>query len=1063
MYPYDNQPFNPVQIPTPADAWKLNPYYLTPSYAAPFRPDYDGYQGFNNTYAYQPGMRGAYSNISPLSFDKDPYYSSINNLTDRNFSELSYGIGDKVASGFGSYAAPLAAAVVANKVFMSRVQSYNRGSAAWAMFNGGNVREAMGGTSSYAYNLGSKFGKGFVQGGANMFERFGPDAMIKNQKGLRSAAYLAARRSTVRLGGTIGGVMGFGMLPMMAAEMGMDAFETFALDPYVETRKTQNTLKEHFQNTYFGGLSGTPVTGFGLSGRQAGNLAYGIQGAGIRDIRFDGRGSEYSDMTRFAGENGLFSNVYSGSHDEIIRKVKSAADQALLVMRVAKEPSLQSAVKLIGDLMRMGADPMTGATSRALGSLGASSAIAGTSVYHTMNTVGQQGQYMFQSAGLMPYVGQMTAAASKASLTAAFRTGLVSPGIMAMMGGVDGATQNAVQGIIQGTSSPYNQMRLANRYMFGSPQIGLGNNLAAFGANFAKDPVNTMGLMMLNQGMMQSHDIARNGGASVLIQARDLAERMGLIRNGSMGAGVAAQILSSMGLSPDKIQAVLEEARANQDPKTRNLQVGAMTAYGKDQYMQFLNQEGLSGFGRYFAPIKRGYRNVIEWGSRGARSLPAFLGGASDTMSEAFLRLQYPHLKENAALKEFGLMGSVAPGGGEEEMVPYTPGRTLWNNPFKSTWARFKQMITSSQGGGAIATAAGGGDGLDSPLLDEEDKLLLKSLRGEVSGYRVTQRAKGRGSAEFTDYVNTLAAKSLSGADETTAQAIRSARALTKVGQSKDKREELMGHLRRIARIAGKSEWVDDADNLLEHNFSDSWQRSIVVPTTVGGEATSKLFSGLKNLAPGAFEQNAKGFLGYSQALGLAKQIVANGGGLEGGSWLAGEGKGAVSDLGKALGLGSNADPEVVYEKARKLMVLAARTDTGNADVILKGGRKSGESEQDYIRRKISEGGRVGLTLGGPGNGLPAGADDETALRYMNQVVGPDSASRQRLAAGFQAGQIDFQGYITSEAALDFKQAVGEFSEAVRTFKGNPQVASAAVVAPEYPGARTNLVQKRIG
>lgn len=81
----------------------------------------------------------------------------------------------------------------------------------------------------------------------------------------------------------------------------------------------------------------------------------------------------------------------------------------------------------------------------------------------------------------------------------------------------------------------------------------------------------------------------------------------------------------------------------------------------------------------------------------------------------------------------------------------------------------------------------------------------------------------------------------------------------------------------------------------------------------------------------------------------------------------------------------------------------------------------------------------------------------------MNQVVGPDSASRQRLAAGFQAGQIDFQGYITSEASLDFKQAVGEFSEAVRTFKGNSPGASAAIVTPEYPGARTNLVQKRIG
>lgn len=1043
MYPYDspdglgssspfNAPFNPTMIPTDREAWKLNPYYLTPSYTAPYRPDYGGYEGFYDNYAYNPGFTGAFMNVNPLSRQEDPYYSSMTGFNDRNWMSMATGVIDKGMDITQMIGSPLLAAYIANKVMNFRTNTPDRYAATWAKFTGANVRNAMRGSSSVAYTIGGKFGRGVGKSVFSVAEKFLPSSLMSK------VGYRAFRHGALNMAYGAAGLASVGALPIMLGEAAMQGIQDVAIDPYIDTRTAQNTLKREFQNTYMGDGIGTVISNMGISGYASGKIAKGLIGEGIRDIRLGG-GEDYSKLLKSTIDAGMFSNSGMLNSESVISKVKTAADQALLVMRVAKEPSVQNAVKQIGEFMKMGADPLSGAVRNAMTSIGMSSTASGISAYNMMNTTGMQGQYMFQSMGMLPYVGQITASASRAAMTSAYRSGLISPGLMAMMGGHEGATQSSVQGLLQGISTPYSQIRLANRYMFGSGSSGLTGNLLNFSGNFAKDPVNTMGLMALNQGIMQSHDLNANGISGVMDQVQEIAQRMGLLRKGKLGAGAAHQIMQSMGMSQDQIIALLNQARAISDPKALKLQVGAMDAASMDNYMQFLNQEQLTGMGKLISPIKRGYRAGIEYASRPFRHLSQWAGGVSDAGSEMFTRIQFGGGRDSSLLNY--LTGTE--NRPSQQAVPYGLD-DLSKDDYWGTKLTQLKIFSSALLNGLSGNDLNAGTIHDS-MRTISDEQRLKVMRGEVSGYRVAQRKSKNG--EFDDFVNTWARKDLNAANAADAETIRASRQLASFGFSRENdREKLMTSLRNVSRVAGRSEWMDDADNLLHYNFrkftgaalTSRGDRFITVPAeaTSGGNSL-ELFDKLDKLAPGAFSRDAKGFMGYASSLGLAKQIYANGQGIDGSEWMAGEGKTAISALGKALGYGDSADPEKIFEAARKLMVISAQTETGNANSLVQGiGRKRGESDADYLKRAAAEKAKVGITLGGKGTAFPTTfASDETAIRHV-QNLDSDTAARERLRVGYNSSQLDFQGYITAEASLEFKAAVREFGNHVRDMAG---------------------------
>lgn len=1042
MYPFDspdspfNAPFNPTMIPTRADSWSLNPYYLTPSYTAPYRPNYEGYEGFYDNYAYSPGFAGAFNNINPLSRNQDPYYSSVASFNDRNWMEMSSGIVDRGVDLAQSIGSPVLASIVANKMFNMRVKTADRYAATWAKFSGGNVRQAMRGSSSLAYYMGGRFGKGVGKAVFNTLGRVLPGSLTS------TVGYRGFQHAALRTAYGIGGIAATGVIPLLAGEMMLKGAQELAFDPYIDTRNMQDALKREFQNTYMGNV-GTPITGMGLGGASSGKFSSALVGEGIKDIRFNG-GGEYAQMLTSSLQSGLFSNVGILNSGEVVNRVKSAADQALLVMRIAKEPSVQNAIKQVGELMKMGADPLTGAVRNAMTSLGMSSHTAGISTQNMMSTTGLQGQYMFQSAGMIPYVGQIASASSRAAMISGYRSGLISPALMAMMGGHEGATQSAVQGLMTGMASPYSQIMLANKYMFGGGSKGLTGNLMDFSHNFARDPVNTAGLMALNQGIMQSYDINKNGIAGVMTQVTDIATRMGLMKKGKLGAGAAHQIMQSMGMSQDQIVAILNQARSISSPQSLQLQVGSMNAASLDNYMQFLNQEQVIGMSRFFAPARRAYRRAVEYGSRYAREIPSWLGGLSDAGSEAFTNIQYgsSHSKDTALLNSLGIGGQREEG----ELTTYTPSDML-NDDFWGTVSTggkiglklFRDLMTGNKPDFSV----------DDALRTLPDETRLKVIRGQVKGFRVGQR-KSKFS-NFDSTINEWARKDLSGATDADAEAIRAARQLASFGFSREKdKGALMSSLRTMSRVTGHQEWLDQADDLLHYNFrkftgSDNKGQDhfITMPSQVTSPGQSmELFDKLEELSPGMFSKDVSGFLKYASSLGLAKQIFANGQGISGSDWLSGEGKEAVKSLGKALGYGENADPEKVYQAARSLMLVSAHTDTTNANALIKGvARKKGESDADYLKRAVAEKGKVGITLGGAGATFPTSfASDETALRHV-QNMDADSDARERLRQGYNASQLDFQGYITAEASIEFRTAVREFGQHVKNMSGNGSTA----------------------
>jgi hypothetical protein len=73
-----------------------------------------------------------------------------------------------------------------------------------------------------------------------------------------------------------------------------------------------------------------------------------------------------------------------------------------------------------------------------------------------------------------------------AGQAAAFRSGLISPEMMARLGGVEGATQLSVTGQVNASQTTYNMMRLYNKYTSGQGGGGVMENVSNFGRSFCR-------------------------------------------------------------------------------------------------------------------------------------------------------------------------------------------------------------------------------------------------------------------------------------------------------------------------------------------------------------------------------------------------------------------------------------------------------------------------------------------------------------------------------------------------------------------------------------------------
>ena len=558
-------PMNPVNM-NPGN-WGINSAYLTPAYAAPYRPQYQGAYGTAYGSEQNPSFGSSMLlTVSPL------------NLQGTNFGGNTYQQMSPAFNTLGNQ--PMDSAMsIGQKLVVPAVMT-------WAAFKYLNrPAEAIG------KFFGSSLGRGVAQG-------------LGASAGVTSTVMGAA--------GTVGRFAGGMTLPLAAATAGVNAIDKTFFENYIYQRQMTDNLNRNFAGITYGNSMGNLVNGRGLSRSSSASIANSLAKFGAQDMAFDVR--EVGDIADLSSRAGLFDAT---SSDKIVKQVKSITSQIKMVMQVANTSDFREAIEILGNMKQAGAYGRN--ANYTMTSIGTNAAIAGVSASRLMNTVGMQGQYLYGANGITPYMGQVAAGQSYASFASAFRSGLISPALMAQMGGPEGATQSAMAARLSALNTPYAQITSMNAVFGQGAQGNVVGNVNAMGAMMAGNPLQTAGTMGLHKkGVMSA--MAARGPEQIEKMIHQIASQVpGAVGpNGKVSAEIMHLIAVNSGMmGEDESRAFWNERRTLSDSKTRaGMRAGVDTA-SIDSNLKFMQQNNMD-MGFLTAPVNSllaAGRDVLEWGA----------------------------------------------------------------------------------------------------------------------------------------------------------------------------------------------------------------------------------------------------------------------------------------------------------------------------------------------------------------------------------------------------------------------------------------------------------------
>lgn len=558
---------NPVNSANMNPGWGIDSALMTPSYDAPYRPQYSGPSGYS-PYG-RPGFGQAAGNL--IGMRDDPYFGNPVNSIQPSVQSFSTKPFDAMAWGAQNIALPYVGYSGMAKILGPST------SGLWGM------TKAMWRGEGVAAGLGHGAVKGMAQ-----------------TLGVRGAVGSAMASGMAGIAGVASGVA----LPFVLGEAATRGLNTTFIDPYVNSRQNSDALQRNFSNVYLGGVDGNVVSGKGLSYKESARMGTDIMHQGLNDALFSRE--DYSNIADMGMRAGLFDNV-KGS--QITQRVKDIASQVKLVMAISNDPDFKNAVEELSKLNLAGADVKGGSTSvasNAYRQIGAMAAVGGTSVQKMMNTVGAQGQYLFQSNGMTPYLGQLAAANSYAGFSAAQRVGLLSPAVLSRMGGLDGATQASLTAQVIGAQTPLAMMSAYNRFIGGAggnavtgKNQSVTSTVAAFGASASRDPLEALGNMALYGRAAAGADLAQQGPQALENQMaaalKGLGQR-GTSKDGRYSASqLAAMLKHYVGMTDDQATAFIMQRAGDQDKDTLDLKLSGLQGNEREQLRQTVNQGHLGG------------------------------------------------------------------------------------------------------------------------------------------------------------------------------------------------------------------------------------------------------------------------------------------------------------------------------------------------------------------------------------------------------------------------------------------------------------------------------------
>lgn len=605
-------PHNPVN--TNPGNWQVNPLYLTPGYTANMRPSYGGPTGNTGPYQSNSWWRAVAQN-NPMSVYSTPLWMNSDLYRRQNNQAVAERPIDSAMSFTQNWVAPTAAFLAANKVM--GMQFANSGAYAGAM-NGAKAMFGMptAGTLSFGGRMGQNLMGGLTRGALGRFASTGMGAGI-----VGGASFL---------GGAIGSIAA----PLAAGMALSSAADAMFFDPYISTRRGTDAIRSNFANTYM--MDGGTNSGFGISSSKAHRISSELTRSGINDFALNT--GDYNIIGDYAAQSGLMNNISKADTTQITKRIKDIAAQVKVVMAIANEPDVKEAVQMLGRLKSAGATDVGGFAGSILRNIGNNSAIAGISTRQMMETVGAQGQYVFQQNGLAGFLGMRESARAMGAFSSAYRTGSLGNMMSNLLGGVEGATQYSTEGMAKLANSNYFKMQMANRFMYGKDTVGMMNTLGTFGSNFAANPTSGMGYMNLFGDAMASAALSTEP-EKVWQQLFESARILpGSMKNGKIDAGVLGSVMNQYGLDQRQALSMMQQLNTYSNRGNMDLMTGALGAQF-DRNSRDL-AEGYGNYGGAMGGVILGARNIgkgfKEFGAT-ISDVPAALGaGLSDSFDGLF-------------------------------------------------------------------------------------------------------------------------------------------------------------------------------------------------------------------------------------------------------------------------------------------------------------------------------------------------------------------------------------------------------------------------------------------
>lgn len=609
-------PWNPANAN--GGEWGVDPNYLTPHYAAPFRPQYRGAQ-YN---PYDPTFGQSFSGlINPFHNENHDQTSQLAGRYQDYGAGMAYRPMDTIVGGAQKFVIPAVAMYLAPKLDFNLNRANQTSKAmmtGWHTMWGKSATEA----ASLAARQGSlSFAADRVASGA---VRWGARSL---GAGAATAAGMGA------YAGAAAGVVGGLVLPFMAAEAAVHVADHYVFDSYTSQRKMQNDLRDNFRNVFMGGNNTGNPARRGFSNASSAAMSYQLR-------RFSDYSSlvgseEITGIADMAAKAGMLDDA---DVSKIGENIKSIANTVRVLQKVGNIVNQSRAVEILAAFKSAGVS--TSSLESASRAIGNNSAIAGMSMDRFMDTIGGQARYMFQANGMMPYVGMKQASNVMAGFSTAKRYGLLSPGLLSMMGGVEGATQSTMSGMLAAQQTPYQSIMNYNRYMGGGASGGVLGNLSRFGTSVAGDPTQVAGAMLLHGNAMASYTMSKDGLKSLHDQVIEMARVSGqLDRNGTLSAEKAANLMVRSGMVPQQdIQAVIAALRNQMDAKTVGLNNDARASLVAENSLKLLNETG-QNYGRFndwSYATRRASRGVKGYFSREIGDINKRVGRISDQFSEFF-------------------------------------------------------------------------------------------------------------------------------------------------------------------------------------------------------------------------------------------------------------------------------------------------------------------------------------------------------------------------------------------------------------------------------------------